>query len=197
MVLQLFIITHDEISPALKVSPQEIGLVYHEESHNLYVYRGEDSLVLDEFQSDVLYDRILNRFLNTNTFFLQSLIPSAENSPEILSVKSFFFTHLTRSGLYSLKKLGSSLVSFRRFRNRIKLFKNYEKSHSWRSKLTHPRKFWQLELFNLVMVFTVFLILGLKLLLGVILNCLIEDNLGKGSLVRYWNISFHNLGIGR
>lgn len=167
MVLQLFIISQDEINPAEKVSPQDVGLVFHEESRNLYVFKGEDSLVLDEFQSEVLYERILNRFLNTNIYFLQSLIPTPENSPEILEVKSFFYTHLAGSGLYSLKKFGVSILSFSRLRNRIKMFKNFETSHSWRSKLTHPRKFWQLELFNLLMGGLLFLILILQLLLGV------------------------------
>jgi len=170
MVLQLFIISQDEItevSPAQKLSPQDVGLVYHEESRNLYVFKGEDSLVLDEFQSEILYDRILNRFLNTNIYFLQSLIPTSENSPEILEVKAFFYAHLAGFGFYSLKKIGVSVLNFRRLRNRIKMFKNFETSHSWRAKLTHPRKFWQLELFNLLMGGLVFLLLILQLLLGV------------------------------
>ena len=165
--MQLFNIAQEEISPVDKISPQDIGLVYHEESRNLYVYKGDDSLVLDEFQSEVLYERILNRFLNTNIYFLQSLIPTPENSAEILEVKSFLFTHLASSGLYSLKKFFSSLISFRGLRNRIKTFKNYEKSYSWRTQLTHPRKFWRLEVFNFVMVLLLFAVLLLQLLLGV------------------------------
>ncbi|MCK5347570.1 MAG: hypothetical protein KAR20_29375, partial [Candidatus Heimdallarchaeota archaeon] len=80
---------------------------------------------------------------------------------------SFLFAHFASSGFYSIKKIGASLISLWGLRNRIKMFKNYDKSHSWRSKLTHPRKFWQLELFNIMMATTLFLILILQLLLGV------------------------------
>ena len=115
MVLQLFIITQDEItevSPAHKLSPQDVGLVYHEESHNLYVFKGEDSLVLDEFQSEILYDRILNRFLNTNIYFLQSLIPTSENSPATGTFPSKYLLVKTTTRLMKLPKMATNSLLF-------------------------------------------------------------------------------------
>ena len=124
MALQLLRITSDEFNPTNKLTPDQIGLIIDEDSKKLYVYRGEETLSLNEFESEALYERILNRFLNSKIFIIFSIDSKEGDSDEILQIKRFLRKKLSKGFNYQYTKMLKRIFLLEGFRNRIKMFKN-------------------------------------------------------------------------
>ncbi len=166
MVLNLYTITKDEILAAEMVSPDDIVLVSDSDSKKLYLYRGPYSLSYNQFQSDVLYERIINRFLNPNIFFLNSL--TKDDSPEINAVKDIITDHYRNQGAYRFKHVLKNIFLLQGLRNRLVVFKHYENSHAFRSRVSNTSKMWRFGLVNLLLSGFLIVSLALTLFLGII-----------------------------
>ena len=168
MALQLLRITSDEFNPTNKLTPDQIGLIIDEDSKKLYVYRGEETLSLNEFESEALYERILNRFLNSKIFIIFSIASKEEDSDEILQIKRFLRKKLSNGFNYRSTKMLKRIFLLEGFRNRIKMFKNYENAGVWRRKLTNLSNIWKLSIFNVISLLIITIFLSLKVFLDII-----------------------------
>jgi hypothetical protein len=168
MSLQLFRITAKEIFPIKKFTPRHHALVVDESSKKIYVYKGKDSLSLNEFESAVLYERIMNRFLNSKIFLIYTLKYDEEDGEEISRIKAFLKKNLQNQMSYKVGKGFKHVFLLQGIQDRIKEFKNYEKSRVWRQSLTNLSNIWKLSLFNVIGLSIVIIALGLKLGLDVI-----------------------------
>jgi hypothetical protein len=166
-MLRLFKILEDEIISTTKILPDEVILVFDEETKNLYVYRGEYSPKIDEFRADRLYERIINRFLNPNIYYLQSIIESREDPEIITRVKHFIFDHYPNLRHYSFQRTLQNIFLLKDLRIRLKSFRNYEKSREWRTNLSNLTNIWKLSVFNILSILSVFGILIYKLIIDI------------------------------
>lgn len=167
MVLNLYKITDDEILSADTVSPEDVILVSDSDNKKLYLYRGPYSLSYNQFQSDVLYERIVNRFLNPNIFVLPDLA-ILDSTSELSSIKTLIQEHYQNLGAYKLKHLMKNIFLLQGLRNRVLLFKNYENSHSYRSRISNTSKMWRFGFINLLLSGFLILALMLTLFIGII-----------------------------
>jgi hypothetical protein len=165
--LQLFKITHDEIISAKNITPEDVILILDKENKQIYVFRGQFSLPLDEFKSATIYERIINRFLNPNILLLTTLVKKDSDSKQILQIKEFIVDHYPNPSSYKVTRIIRNTLLLRGVRDRIKTFKNYENSRVWRKKLSNTTNIWRLSAFNVLSVMSVFVILVLKLLLDI------------------------------
>ncbi|WP_371801924.1 hypothetical protein [Candidatus Lokiarchaeum ossiferum] len=167
MVLNLYKITEDEILSVDTVSPEDIILISNSDNKRLYLYRGPYSLSYNQFQSDILYERIVNRFLNPNIFVLSNLI-SEDPTSELNSVKKFIQEHYQNLGAYKFKHLLKNIFLLQGIRNRVLLFKNFENSHPYRSRISNTSKMWRFGLMNLLLSGLLIVIMVLTLVVGLI-----------------------------
>ena len=168
MSLQLFRITVSEFFPIKKFTPRHLALVLDETSKKIYVYKGTDSLSLNEFESEVLYERIMQRFLNSEIFLIYTLKADEDDDEEIANIKAFLHQNQKNQMTYKVGKGLKHVFLLQGIQDRIKEFKTYEKSRVWRRSLTNLSNIWKLSLFNVIGISLVLIMLGLKLGLDVI-----------------------------
>ncbi|MHA1585481.1 MAG: hypothetical protein ACTSVU_05510 [Promethearchaeota archaeon] len=168
LALQIFKIHTNEILPVDKITPADIVLVSDSKLKKLYLYKGPDSLALNEFDSGALYERILNRFFNQNIYLIKDLKIHPSNSERIVTIKQCIKHHLVNLQKYAVSRFVKRVFLFEGFRNRIKVFKNYENSFSWRSKLSNATGLWKLSIFNVSIILLIFLLLLLNNTINVI-----------------------------
>ena len=165
-MLRLFKVNEEDIIPTEKITPEDIVLVSNESTKNLYLYRGKYCPNLDQFQSSVLYERIVNRFLNPNIFTIKSLVNFEEDSGELKEIKQTIIDHYPDLKKYQFKRSIQELFLLKSFRNTLINFRNYQNSRVWRSKLSNLTNIWNLSLFNILAIISVVVILSLKTIFG-------------------------------
>jgi hypothetical protein len=128
----------------------------------LYLYRGRHSQVVEEFESKVLYERIINRFLNSNVFFLPDLTGRKRDSVVVQQVKQFIRERLPNQRNYEVKRAMRNFFLLAGARKRIRLFRSYESSRIWRARLSNLTNLWWLSVYNALSVLAVVVILITK-----------------------------------
>ena len=191
--LELFKITLDDIVSTAKITPEDITLVLDKKTKNIYVYRGRYSLPIDDFQAAVLYERIINRFLNPNIYLIKTLVEKEDDTPELIKIKEFIVDSYPNLSKFELKRTLENIFLLKGVRERIKAFKNYENSREWRSKLSNTTNLWRLSVFNVFALFSVGLILILKILLDLNQGDFFFLNSDKTYNTSLWTLWLENL----
>jgi hypothetical protein len=158
-VLQLYKIAEDEISTTNLILPEDVALVYDEETKNLYLYRSKNYLKLDEFQSTILYERILNRFLNPNIYYIRDLTEIKGDTGKTNQIKRFIREHRIKLFQYNLKQFFENLFLLKNVRQKIENFKRFEHSREWRTTFSNQTNIWRLSIFNLISILIITLML--------------------------------------
>jgi len=161
-VLRLFIINEDEILPVESITPDNLIVVNNEDSKTLYVYRGKYAPNLDQFRSNLLYERIINRFLNPNILIIKSLVIAEKDNFELKTVKNFILDHFPNLGHYEIKRMLRKYLLFQDLRVSLKNFSNYQNSREWRGKISNITNIWRLSAFNILIMIAVGIILTIK-----------------------------------
>ncbi len=149
MELKLYKITKDEIISTEYISQNDNAIVVDAEKKSIFLYRSPYSSSFDQFSSKLVYERIINRFLNPNIFLITSLKESSK--PEINQIKIFISDHFQNKGRTKIKNILQNLFLFQTIRNRIEKYKNYENSFSFNSKISNSSKIWKLSLWNAIL----------------------------------------------
>jgi hypothetical protein len=158
-VLQLYKIAEDEISTINLILPEDVALVYDEETKNLYLYRSKNYLKLDEFQSTILYERILNRFLNPNIYYIRDLTEIKGDTGKTNQIKRFIQGHRIKLFQYNVKQFFENLFLLKNIRQKIEDFKRFEHSREWRTTFSNQTNIWRLSIFNLISILIITLML--------------------------------------
>ncbi len=193
----LYRIEKESIVPIEIGSENDILLVEMRDEGKLYVYRGRYSEKTDEFLSRKLYERIINKFHNSNIFVLKSKIPIANELTEITDVKNFLLNHMEDDKKFERRRMLKRVFLLQGIREEIQKFKNYEKSREWRASVSNLTQVRKLSVFNFWALIVVAGILIAKTLFDIASGNLIfiSDDLNRiinPELFRLWvqNISF-------
>ena len=90
----LYKIEKETIIPVESATEEDVLLVETEDQSELYVYVGKYSEKSDEFISKKLYERIINKFHNSNIIFLKTKMPYEGELPKVAKVKEFLLDHM-------------------------------------------------------------------------------------------------------
>ena len=110
----------------------------------------------------------MQQFLNSKIFLIYTLKYDEEETEEISNIKAFLRQNQKNQMTYQVGKGLKHIFLLQGIRDRIKEFKNYEKSRVWRQSLTNLSNIWKLSLFNVIGISAVIITLGLKLGLDII-----------------------------
>jgi hypothetical protein len=194
-MIRLFKVKEDEILQSELVTPEDIILVLNEQSKNLYLYRGKYCSNLNEFQSNILYERIINRFLNPNIYVIKTLVPSNDDSDEIKEIKQYILDHFPNLNHFELKRVMKKYFLLQDFRVNLKNFRNYQNSREWRSKLSNLTNTWRLTAFNILAIIAVGIILLFKILIDINSNNFLFLNPDGTLNSALWQLWLRNLEI--
>ncbi len=195
MSITLYRIEKEEIVPIEIGSENDILLVEMRDEGKLYVYRGRYSEKEDEFVSRKLYERIINKFHNSNIIALKSKIPIA-NDP-LLAIKNYLLDHMEDDKKFERRRVLKRIFLLEGLREDLQKFKNYEKSREWRASISNLTQVRKLSVFNFWAIVAIAGILIAKTLFDILSGNLIfiSDDLNRivnPELFRLWiqNISF-------
>ena len=162
---ELYKVTQTEIIPAKQITPEDIALVLDKENKFLYVYKGKYSIPFDEFRSTKLFERIINRFLNPNVYLLKTIIPKEKDEERIIKIKEFIINHYPNLKKYEFSRKIKNIFHLKSIREQIRIFKSYENSRVWRSKLSNLTNIWRLSAFNAILLIGAVIVLLAKIIL--------------------------------
>lgn len=168
MVLKLYKIDNHELILIEKCTPRDVILISDESERKLYVYRGMDSLNLNEFEAEHLYELIMQKFLNSQIYLIYTTVLNTEDSSQIKKIKRFITTVENNNFRYKFYKMFRKLFLLGEFRDQARQLKQFSSSNLWKKKLTNVTNIWKLSLFNSCMIGLVIIGLGLKFGLDVI-----------------------------
>ncbi len=163
MALILYKISENDISPVDQFTPRDIVLVSDESTKKLYIYKGQNCLNLNEFEAENLYERILQKFLNSRIFIVYTTELRMKDSPQLKKIKRFINTTQKANFLYYCGNFFKRIFFLRGLRDQVKEIKNYESSQKWKKKLTNLSNLWKLGIFNTIMIFIIIGILCFQL----------------------------------
>ena len=193
----LYRIEKESIVPIESGSENDILLVEMRDEGKLFVYRGRYSETADEFVSRKLYERIINKFHNSNIMVLKSKLPIANDPKDVLAVKNFLLDHMEDDKKFERNRFLKRLFLLEGIREDIRKFKNYENSREWRASVSNLTQLRKLSVFNFWSLIAIALILIVKTALDISSGKLIFINSQSNvvinpELFRLWiqNLSF-------
>ena len=193
----LYKIEKETIIPVESATEEDVLLVETEDQSELYVYVGKYSEKSDEFISKKLYERIINKFHNSNIIFLKTKMPYEGELPKVAKVKEFLLDHMEDDKAFDRKRAIKRIFLLQGLKENIQKFKNYENSREWRSSVTNLTQIRKLSIFNFWILLITAIFLIVKVVLDVSPGSLTFINEQMGSIVdmegfRLWiqNISF-------
>jgi hypothetical protein len=174
MVLSTYVITEDEILESQNFKYSDILVITNPESKNIFLYQGPESKVFDQFHSDLMYERIMNKFLNPNIFLITDLESSSADTSEIQEIKTTIREIFPEKWGYKFKVGFLNLFTLRKTRANIYRFKSYNQSLSFRKKIMNFSNYWALILFNLLSGVIILGLLGYTFFFGI--NRILSNN---------------------
>ncbi|MHA1521485.1 MAG: hypothetical protein ACTSRK_14980 [Promethearchaeota archaeon] len=189
MDLKLYKVNNNDFVESISIEPTDLVIVENNEEKTIYVYKNPSQSVYDEFESQELYDMVLNQFLNPQIILLKSLHIGKTDSDAEKRVKSFITAAFPNKFKMALRNFFQYVFGFKQIRKDIQIFKNYEHSGVWRRRLSNQTNIWKLSLFNVISSLSI-MILSLLLIFVAILPVYRAGDLGEG-----FEIWLQNLGI--
>ncbi|MCF2139024.1 MAG: hypothetical protein K9W44_03095 [Candidatus Lokiarchaeota archaeon] len=151
MDLTLYVKHDDDFVETEKVKPNELSLVLDKDKKEIFVYRPKDQIIYDEYESEELYNQILNKFLNPNIILLSNLKPSENETEQIQKIKEFILAAQPSPFLFKIGNFFQNLFLFRKIRRNIEIFQNYQQSGVWRRRLSNQTNLRKLSIFNVIL----------------------------------------------
>ncbi len=190
MDLKLFKVTNNDFMEMTKVEPTDLVIVENIDEKTIYVYKNPSQSVYDEFESQELYDLILNQFLNPQIILLKSLHATKMDSDAVKQVKTFISEAFPNKFGWALRNFFQNVFGLKKIRKNIQIFKNYEYSGVWRRRLSNQTNLWKLSLFNVISSLSI-MILSLLLIFVAILPVYQAGELGEGFGIWLQNMSIY------
>ncbi|WP_457559127.1 hypothetical protein [Candidatus Harpocratesius sp.] len=151
MELTLYVKKNDDFIEAERIKPNELTLVLDKDKKEIFVYRPKDQIIYDEYESEELYNQILNKFLNPNIILLSDLEPSEKESEQIQKVKKFILAAQPSPFFFKIGNFFQNLFFFRKIRRNIEIFQNYQQSGVWRRRLSNQTNLRKLSIYNVIL----------------------------------------------
>lgn len=168
MALSLYKITNEGIFPISTFNPRDVIIVSDDSAKKLYIYKGLDSHGINEFEAEKLYEEIMQKFLNTHIYIVNTTNIKVDDNSQDKKIKRFIQSNQVGKISYNIGKWIKKIIFLQGFRDQITELKNYNSSNKWKRRLSNLTSLWKLSLFNCIMIFSVIIGLGLKIWLDVV-----------------------------
>ena len=123
--LTLYKINSEGIFQTTQFTPRDVILVSDESTKKLYIYKGADSLNLNEFEAEQLFESVMQQFLNSHIFLIYTTQLKAEDIPEEKKIKRFITASQKSQVTYTLGKWLRNFFLLQGFRDQVKELKNF------------------------------------------------------------------------
>lgn len=189
MDFKMYKIIADNFIESDKIDPTDVILVSDTEKKTLYLYKNPNQSIYDEFESQEIYEKILNKFLNPNIILIKSLQPQESDSVELQEVKNSILNAFPNIFWYKIKTFIQNIFGLRKIRENYEIFKNYEQSGVWRRRISNQTNLWKLSVFNVIISLIIAIFSILIILIG------IKPIYSEGLLSEGLTIWIQNLGV--
>jgi hypothetical protein len=153
-LLEFYLVEEDNITLSNKLTNKDIAFILDGKAG--YIWKGTQATDLDEISAKKVEELIKERFVDISFELIPDLEISEADNPKIIQIKTEISRRLPTPAVMKIKEKPASI--FRKIRNKIQEFKDYENSREWRRKLSNLTNLWKLSIFNII-------ILGISLIL--------------------------------
>jgi len=146
--LEFFIVKDDNIKLSNKLTHNDIVFVLDGKAG--YIWKGTQAKDLDEFTAKKIELLIKETFKEVNFVIIPGIEILESDNPKIVQIKTEINQRLPKQSIVKIKEKPVTL--FKKLKEKITEFKNYENSWNWRKKLSNLTNLWKLSIFNIVII---------------------------------------------